>query len=41
MGYSPWGRKVLDTTKRLKCTQTHVDTLTYYILYILDCSGSY
>ena len=23
VGYSPWGRKELDTTEQLKCTHTH------------------
>ena len=25
-GYSPWGRRELDTTELLKCTHTHAQT---------------
>ena len=29
-GYSPWGRKELDTTEQLKHTHTHTHTHTHF-----------
>ena len=41
MSYSPWGRKELDTTKRLTHTHTHTHTHLYItILLILKMSDS-